>query len=162
MAELNKAAGTWTGRLGLGAASPGYEVNDIGFQSYADRLIVDTHLQYNQVEPGRLLRRWSIFGGPDNIWNYAGEHVMSNINVLANFQLMNYWGGSFRVDLTPQVFDDRLTRGGPLAVDPMGAQYRFTLNSDSRSRHTFSGSVGYGSDGGGSWSESADLSVNLR
>ncbi|HUE97220.1 MAG TPA: DUF5916 domain-containing protein, partial [Longimicrobiaceae bacterium] len=55
MAELNKLAGNWTGRLGLGATSPGYEVNDVGFQSYADRLIVDTHLQYNQTRPGRYL-----------------------------------------------------------------------------------------------------------
>jgi len=162
MAELNKAAGTWTGRIGLGAASPGYEVNDIGFQSYADRLILDTHFQYNDLEPGRVLRRWNISGGPDNIWNYAGEHVLSNINVMSNFTFMNYWSTTLRVDYTPEVYDDRLTRGGPLALDPTGVQYRISVNSDSRSRHTVGGSISWGSDDGGSWSRSADLNLNLR
>lgn len=162
MMELNKQAGTWTGRLGLGATSPGYEVNDIGFQSYADRLIVDTHFQYADLEPGRYLREWNFGGGPDNIWNYDGQHVLSNINLQANLQWNNYWRTGFRVEITPEVYDDRLTRGGPISRSPSGLLSRFNFSTDSRSPHSLNGSISYFSDEAGSWSRNLNTSVSFR
>ena len=38
-----KQAGAVTGRVAMSATSPGYEVNDLGFQSYSDRIIIDTN-----------------------------------------------------------------------------------------------------------------------
>jgi hypothetical protein len=162
MAELNKQAGAWTGRLGLGATSAGYEVNDVGFQSYADRLIVDTHLQYNQLRPGRYLRNWSVSGGPDNIWNYAGEHVMSNINIQGRYQWTNYWGSGWRVEITPEVYDDRFTRGGPMALSPRGILTRFDVNTDSRRPQSVRAQVSFFDDRGGSWSRSGGIDLSYR
>jgi len=162
MAELNKVSGVWTGRLGLGATSPGYEVNDVGFQSYADRLILDTHFQYNQTRPGRYLRNWSMGGGPDNIWNYDGQHVLSNVNVLGRYTWANYWGSGWRLDYTPEAYDDRLTRGGPLAKSPSGYLFNANVSTDSRKAHTLNGSVSYSTHDGGGWARSANISATLR
>ncbi len=162
MAELNKVAGVWTGRLGLGAASPGYEVNDVGFQSYADRLIVDTHFQYNQTRPGRYLRNWNIGGGPDNIWNYDGQHVMSNINAMGRFNWMNYWGNGWRFEYIPSVYDDRLTRGGPIAKNPSGFLVNGSINTDTRKSYSLSGTVSHRGEEGGGYSRSANVSFDYR
>lgn len=162
MAELNKVAGTWTGRVALGATSPGYEVNDVGFQTYADRLIVDTHFQYSQVRPGRYLRNWNIGGGPDNIWNYAGQHVLSNINLQGRYQWMNYWSTGWRFEYTPEVDDDRLTRGGPISRAPSSYMLNLNAGSDSRRPHTVNGSVTFSGDAAGGRSTSGNLNVNLR
>jgi hypothetical protein len=162
MAEFNKVAGTWTGRLGLGAASPGYEVNDVGFQSYADRLLMDTHLQYNQTRPGRLLRSWNLNGGPDNIWNYDGQHVMFNFNLAGSYQWVNYWSSGWRIEWTPEVYDDRLTRGGPIARSPTGYMVRLNASTDSRKSHTYNTSVNYSTEEGGTWSRSASVGMTFR
>lgn len=162
MGELNKVAGVWTGRLGLGAASPGYEVNDVGFQSYADRLIIDTHFQYNQPRPGRYIRNWNVGGGPDNIWNYAGQHVMSNINAMGRFNWMNYWGTGWRLEYTPSVYDDRLTRGGPIAKNPRNFLVNSSISTDSRKNYTFNGTVSYMGEEGGGYNKSVNVSFNYR
>jgi len=41
-----KQAGAVTGRVAMSATSPGYEVNDLGFQSHSDRIIIDTNFSY--------------------------------------------------------------------------------------------------------------------
>ena len=41
MAYVGKQAGTFTMRNGFAYVSPGYEVNDLGFQSDADRILID-------------------------------------------------------------------------------------------------------------------------
>jgi hypothetical protein len=65
MAYVGKQAGNFTMRNGFAYVSPGYEVNDVGFQSEADRILVDTHYQYTQPRPGRFFRSWSVNASPD-------------------------------------------------------------------------------------------------
>ena len=162
MAELNKAAGTFTGRIGLGATSPGYEVNDIGFQSYADRLIVETHFQYNETRPGKTFRSWTFGGGPDNIWNYEGQHVLSNVNLVSQITFLNYWGVGLRFEWIPETYDDRLTRGGPLARSPEGLLGRINFNSDTRRNVTYRGTINVSQDDGDSWAQSISGGIDLR
>ncbi|MQA89267.1 MAG: hypothetical protein GEU90_03385 [Gemmatimonas sp.] len=162
MTEINKQAGAMTGRIALAAASPRYEVNDIGFQSYADRLIFDTHLQYNQVTPGRFLRSWNVGGGPDAIWNYAGQPLLLNFNLNGRYQWANYWGSGWRVEYTPETYDDRLTRGGPLSRVPRGYQASINLNTDTRKAYSGSGSLAWYGEEGGSWGRSLDLELGYQ
>ena len=46
MGYIGKQAGTFTMRNGIAFVSPGLEVNDVGFQSHADRILFDTCLLY--------------------------------------------------------------------------------------------------------------------
>ena len=63
-ATAAKQAGAFVARIAAAAISPGYEVNDLGFQPAADRLVIDTNLSYNQPNPGRFLRQWNVRGSP--------------------------------------------------------------------------------------------------
>ena len=162
MGELNKQAGSFTGRIGTAYLGPGYEVNDLGFQTETERIILDTHFQWTQPRPGSYFRNWSVFGGPDNKWNTAGDRVFSNFNLAFNWRWLNYWGGSVRGDYRPATHDDRLTRGGPMARRPASGAWSARLNSDSRKalsvRTQYNGSSG----AAGSWRHSGSIDLTYR
>src|SRR5690606_14671171 len=59
-ANLEKQNGTWQGGLGLTATSPGFEVNDLGFLSTADRIDFSGEFSYQQPTTGRHFRNFSV------------------------------------------------------------------------------------------------------
>jgi len=132
--DASKQAGAFTAKAAIAFASPGYEVNDLGFQSASDRIILDTNFQYSQPNPGRVFRSWNVRGSPDGTWNYAGDLVQTEINTSGNLQFLNYWSVPFRIAFNPRHDDDRLTRGGPMARTPRQLGGQLGLNSDSRRR----------------------------
>jgi hypothetical protein len=162
MAEINKQAGSFTGRIGTAYLSPGYEVNDLGFQTETDRFVLDTHFQWNQPRPGRHFRNWTVMGGPDTKWNTSGDLIFSDINLQSSFRWLNYWGGSMRVAVRPPVDNDRLTRGGPMARTPALGLWQASLNSDSRKalnvRIRYNGSSG----AAGSWRHNGSIDFTYR
>jgi hypothetical protein len=162
MAYVGKQAGTFTMRNGFAYVSPGYEVNDVGFQSEADRILFDTHYQFNRPNPGRYLRSWSVNISPDGKLNTAGDIVFANVNSQLSVELLNYWRGSVRVQVDPWYDDDRLTRGGPMARTPGSWQARFNVNTDNRRATRFNASYNRFSDRVGGWSRSFDFGVTAR
>ncbi len=162
MGYVGKQAGTFTMRTGVAAVSPGYEVNDLGFHTASDRILLDTHYQYNQVEPGRVLRSWRFFGGPDAVWNFDGDQVFANVNVQLALEFLNYWTASTRIQIEPWTSDDRLTRGGPDARSPSRFSQNVNLNSDSRRAVTGRASYQWGSDDLGGWNRRAQINLGGR
>ncbi len=154
-----KQAGAFTGRVATAASSPGYEINDLGFQSASDRLVVDTNFSYNQPNPGRILRQWNTRGSPDAMWNYAGDRVWTQVNGNFSWEFLNYWGGQVRLAYDPPHDDDRLTRGGPLARTPTGLSGTVDMHSDRRRSVLGRANYQWAVDRGDSWSRS--LSFNL-
>lgn len=162
MAYVGKQAGTFTMRNGFAYVSPGYEVNDLGFQSDADRILFDTHYQYSQPTPGRFLRSWNVSISPDAKLNTAGDMIFANVNSQVNFELLNYWRSSLRVQVDPWYDDDRLTRGGPMARTPGSWQARVNVNTDNRRSTRLNGSFNYFTDRAGGRSRSIDFGVTAR
>ena len=162
MGYVGKQAGNFTMRTGVAAISPGYEVNDLGFHTSADRILFDTHYQYTQPEPGEVFRSWSFFGGPDAVWNFAGDRTFSNVNFQNALEFLNYWRTTVRLQYDPWNDDDRLTRGGPIAQSPSRKSVTFRLNSDGRRAAVGSGSFSWSEDAAGGWSRRVQLSLNAR
>ncbi len=130
---LRKNSGRhWEGGLVYQETSPGMESNDLGFQSDASQRGISTALEYYERQPGRLLRRYGIFPFTNHQWNFDGNLVYGSFGLILSGQLHNFWDFELRGDYTPPVYDDRLTRGGPLARQPRFWDVRVTLNSDTR------------------------------
>ena len=159
MVDIAKQAGAFGAKLAMAAASPGYEVNDMGFQSASDRLILDTNFSYNHPDPGRILRQWDVRGSPDVVWNYDGDRVWTEVNGNFNLQFLNYWGVGGRLGYNPPHDDDRLTRGGPLARTPSRLSGGLNVRSDGRRRTVGRLNYNWATEDGDSWSRS--LSFNL-
>ena len=163
MAYAGKEAGNVRMRHGFAYVSPGYEVNDLGFHSNADRILMDLHYQYVQPEPGRFLRSWTaILGGPNGIWNSGGDRMYANINNIGRIEFLNYWSLSARVLYAISSDDDRLTRGGPMARSPSELSGSVSVNSDSRRAVVAGANYGWGSDDGGGWTRSVQLDLSAR
>ncbi len=162
MVYFGKQAGRFTMRNGFAYVSPAYDVNDLGFQSEADRILFDTHYQYNQPSPGRFLRNWNVNISPDGKLNTAGDLVFANVNSQVSAEFLNYWRTSLRVQVDPWYDDDRLTRGGPMARTPASWQARFNVNTDSRRATRLNGSYSHYTNRAGGWSRSIDFGVTAR
>ena len=162
MGYVGKQAGNFTMRNGFAYVSPGFEVNDVGFQSEADRILVDTHYQYSQPRPGRFLRSWSVNASPDGKFNTAGDLVFANVNSQLSLELLNYWRTSLRVQVDPWADDDQLTRGGPMSRNPGAFDARLNLNSDGRRPVVVRGTYGWSNDKSGAWGRNVDLGVSGR
>ena len=159
MVDVVKQAGAFGAKVAMAAASPGYEVNDMGFQSASDRLILDTNFSYNHPDPGRILREWDVRWSPDAVWNYAGDRVWTEVNGDFNFQLLNYWGGGVRLAYNPPHDDDRLTRGGPMARTPRRLSGSANVRSDGRRQTVGRLNYNWAVEDGDSWNQ--NVSFNL-
>ncbi len=162
MGEINKQAGSFTGRVATAYLSPGYEVNDIGFQTETERVILDTHFRWSQPRPGSYFRDWSIQGGPDNKWNTSGDLLFSDVNLQFTWRWLNYWGGSVRGAVRPGTLDDRLTRGGPMARRPRTVTWRASLNSDSRKALSLRARYDGSSGAAGSWRHNGSIDFTYK
>ena len=160
--ELSKEAGEhWRGELNFGTVSPGYETNDLGFQARADEHSAFAALEYVQEEPGRFFREWSVELQPNADWNWAGERTGGLVGFEVNTELLNYWRIDLELDQTFASFDDRLTRGGPLARRPARRQFAVSVESDDRKWWTVEASVDLGRGAGGSSIET-DLEFGFK
>ncbi len=132
--SVAKTGGKLIGSVTANLVSPGFEVNDLGFQSRSDAYALSGIVIYNENEPGPdWLRRW---GGNVN-WNLSangdGQIIGRGINFNSNVQLSNLWGGGLYVGGVPAaVYNDRLTRGGPVARRPADIGVNPWIYSDPR------------------------------
>jgi hypothetical protein len=131
--DVGRRAGLhWLTNLSLSAISPGYEVNDLGFQSIADRLTAEGHLTFRQTRPGPRLRNWSLSAVPSWQWNYGGEVQRANMGLTGRAQLLNFMTGYLSYTHYRAVNNDRLTRGGPSAAKPSGNELFYSFSGDPR------------------------------
>jgi hypothetical protein len=159
MLDVAKQAGAFGAKVAMAAASPGYEVNDMGFQSASDRLILDTNVSFNHPAPGRILRQWDVRLSPGAVWNYAGDRVWTALSGNLNGQFLNYWGGGVRLGYNPPYDDDRLTRGGPMARTPSRFSGSVNVRSDGRRRTVGRLSYSWATEDGDGWSKSVSLNL---
>jgi hypothetical protein len=136
-----KRTGNWTGNVALTASSPGYEINDLGFQTSTDRIVLDPNVTYEHTRPGRILRRWSVRAGPDNVWNYDWDIVRRQSYVTVQTQFRSYWTTSLQVNHASPAYSDRLTRGGPLTRTPASDGIKLDVSSDPRRRYTLASTI---------------------
>jgi hypothetical protein len=160
---LRKNAGLhWRGEANLSFTSPGFEINDLGFQTSVDRIGADFNVSFVENRPGETFRNWRIESRTSRDWNYGWDAQGGSTSLRFNAQLLNYWGGSINAMRSFRSYDDRFTRGGPTGVNLPDNRVELNFNSDSRKQLSFrtNGSVGWGESGG--WNRNISFNLNLR
>jgi Domain of unknown function (DUF5916)/Carbohydrate family 9 binding domain-like len=129
---LQENGAAWSGSLDFKEASPGFEINDLGFQSKVDYRALDTEMNYRKTSPGRFLRNYDGWVGADHVANFGGVATYDGAGTGGDVQFSNLWqiGGFERI--TAPAYDERLTRGGPLLRMPALHESNFYVMSDSR------------------------------
>lgn len=133
MAELAlQRSGNLRGSLDLKQVSPGFEVNDAGFQGRVDYRSATLSGSYSSVTAGRYLRSSYVGGGVNNAWNFDGDHIWSSYFGSVSGTFLNFWSAEVDAGYEPSVLSDRLTRGGPLGRMPAAWSLGAGASSDSR------------------------------
>ena len=132
--SLARTAGDhWTGSVTGSLISPGFEVNDFGFQNRADARTLTAQLNYRERQPAPdWLRFYQIYGFTIQSWNYGGQRFDAFYALHTQLQFQNLWGFNARVFYQPETYNDRLTRGGPVARSPATWNALFQPFSDRR------------------------------
>jgi hypothetical protein len=149
--NFSKIAGERTrGSFGVGYLSPGFEVNDLGFQQRADQISEGSWFQVRWNKPGKYTRNHNINFNQWSSGNFAGDRSNLGGNVNSHWQFQNFWSSGGGINFNTGGFDDRLTRGGPGGLtrgNVNGWQY---LNTDDRKVVSFGWSFNFFNDGRGS------------
>ncbi|MDQ2669429.1 MAG: carbohydrate binding family 9 domain-containing protein [Gemmatimonadota bacterium] len=129
---LNKQKGNVYSNTAVAFLTPGFEVNDLGFQWTSD--VVNAHqvVGYRWREPTSWYRSITWNGSLSGSWDFDGNRVHSMLWSNANFQALNYWSYYTTINILPERMNNRRTRGGPLTLNPGGFGAWAGFETDSR------------------------------
>ena len=132
---IQKASGMhWLGSVSASFTSPGFDSNDLGFQSRADAVNAGAVLVYTENTPRGIYRSWgaNAYGGAGR--NFDGDLLGAFGGVEGNIGFSNFWNARGQVGGNARTVDDRLTRGGVLALSPAGVEGNLSARTDDRRR----------------------------
>ncbi len=122
----------WRGSLSSSWISPGFEVNDVGFQRQADVWRNSAWIQYRENDPGKIFRRYSINWNAWNWQTFGGERTATGTNINGSFTLLNYWGGFGGINRQFEATSTNVLRGGPSMLAPGSWNWWAGFYSDNR------------------------------
>lgn len=160
--NVGKRAGAWTGFVNLSAVSPGYEINDLGFQTASDRMSASSQVTYTHTRPGMVFREWKVDASHSFTRNYDTNPVSRRVSSSFDYSLQSYWSGSLDVAREGGTLNDRLTRGGPLARDPIRRSISASLQTDPRRAYTMRVNAEREEDTAGGQGTQFELSLGWR
>jgi hypothetical protein len=159
---LNKQSGDVTVNSALWGVSPGFEANDLGFQTGGDIAGAHAVIRWSKPNPDRWTRSRYMWIGKWWTWNYARRLQGNGLNLSAGFTTMNYWSFWFNTGKGWRTQNDRLTRGGPAAAGAAGGFVATGVNSDSRKVISLNSNFSYGWNESGGWDWSGYLGADLK
>jgi hypothetical protein len=129
---LNKEKGNVQFNVAYGFITPGFDTNDLGFLWRAD--VKNGHLwgAYRWTEPGRFARSASVEAGVFRSTDFEGNRTWDGVFVFTGLQFLNYHRLQAFAAYNPDTLNPRLTRGGPLTLNPHGLEWDVSMRSDDR------------------------------
>lgn len=160
--RLAKQGGNWIWDLNAASVSPGFETNDLGYQTMADWRWVNGSFGRRFTRPTRSYRTLTVMGGAEQYWNFDGDLTKRGATAFASMQLPNYWNTSLVVSRTLPSVSDRLARGGPLLGMPGSSSSSFSLSTDPRRKLSLWTSLSASREDEGGSSASGTVTATLR
>jgi len=161
--QLAKQSGNFVWVLAAGALSPGFDPNDLGFQRSGSDVINMSFISgYQWTKPGKVFQQMLVALGALQTYDFGGNKTAEALVSVAQGVFRNFWSIATEVDIFSSNLSKSLTRGGPLALMPVGSQSRLTLTTDSRKPIVIESQGSYTDNtwGGSAWS--AQVSVNWK
>jgi hypothetical protein len=161
---VNKQKGNVIFNAALGALSPGFEANDLGYHTRGDLINGHAVAGYQTFHPDRIFRHWSATSTYYRNYDFGGNRTDEDIAADVTGQFLNYWTGSLHYDYQPPKYSHWLTRGGPMAYYPAGTTYGATAGSDNRKPFVLkvSGQLRTHPSGGYNWTVAGGLTWKPR
>ncbi len=159
---LNKQEGNFYINTAIGAVSPGFENNDLGFQWMADKINGHVVLAYRWYDPDIIFRRKSIYFAHFRDYDFEGNLLNNGIMLYSYLQFLNYYSLDIQGFYNWEEYTKTLTRGGPLAKNPSQQSLYIGASSDSRNKIIVNLNSSYYGDKIGSYNYDIGLNVEWK
>ncbi len=160
--DFNRNAGAFRPNASVWTVSPGYEVNDLGFQTSADRAGGHAAFNWRKTTPDRVTRSRSLTMAKWYTWNTAGQILGDGLYTSASATFLNYWSAYGTFHLGRGAYSDRLTRGGPLMRSQPFRSVSAEVETDERKSVVVSLSGFYSDDSAAGWSATGELELTIK
>jgi hypothetical protein len=143
------------------AVSPGFEVNDAGFQHEADRVRLGTFLTRNWLTPSKFARSGRLGLVVNQPFNFGGDRFGTSVGLSGNVSRHDFSSIYLDASLRFSGLEDRATRGGPLIMAPANLQLAVHYLTDQRGILSLMAGGSYNTGGEG-WNASAFTRLNVQ
>ena len=148
---LNHQNGSWLVNSAVGALSPGFENNDLGFLAKAD--VINAHFgsgwQWN--EPHGWRQNASLLGALVSSWDFGGNNTRKMLFLEGSLEQRNRNSWDVNAFLSPSRLNNRSTRGGPLVLELPSYNFETHFDTNSGAKRFYYLNVGPGRGDDGSW-----------
>jgi len=160
-ARFSRESGNLLWELSVNLRTPGFENNDIAFLSRADHTWMSGNILRQWTKPTSWYRQLFFIVGGQQQFNFDGDLTDRQMQLFGYIQPRNYWEANAFWIHRPQVFDDRLSRGGPVLKRPGINFWAANVSTDRRKSVVvdWSGEAGCDTDGNCDWGTGIDLRV---
>jgi hypothetical protein len=158
----SKMAGNLLWDVDYEYASPGLELNDLGFESQVDYHLIAGDVRRRQTIPSSLFHNWNIGVEGTGTWNGAGDRTFVEGGVFGDVTWKNFWTTDLGFEYSPRSLDDRVTRGGPLMQRASEWRAEASVGGPPGAQTRWSAEAGGSRDELGGWELYASAEVRFR
>lgn len=154
--------GAFEGSVAYKEMNPGFELNDLGFLGRADYRALSTLVGYQNHDAGVRAQNFLVTVATNNAWNFGGRDILREGSASGSVNFVNQWSASLTAGRTLSAYDDRLLRGGPLALTLPGWNVSGSIGTDARRPVIVTLNASYQKDRAGTDNPSFGLGLDAR
>lgn len=160
--RLGKDAGDWLWETAMNIRTPGFESNDLAFQTRADYIWYNANVFRYWSKPTSWYRDFNIIAGAQQQSNFDGDMTDQQFHFFVGGTARNFWNFNTFYIYRPDLLDDRLLRGGPTVEKPGVDVVGWNFGSDSRGRIILFGFGEYARNRLGGYGRNAGAGLTYR
>ncbi|MBL1215266.1 MAG: hypothetical protein D8M61_18125 [Ignavibacteriae bacterium] len=129
---INKNRGRWTFNSAVGMTSPKFEINDLGFGSYSDKINWHFFTSYRWPDPTDFYRNAGVNAATYMSYDFGGNKTAQGFWFGSFINFQDFSGVNINLTYNPETYNSRRTRGGPLTLNPVSRSFRINTYTDNR------------------------------
>ncbi len=149
--SLSKITGAWGWNTFVRRATPGLELNDLGFVPNVNEFSLHNQLSRQALKPGRFYRRAFSYLSSDQKWTLGGLPSASVLALHSEVDLLNSWNIAVQYSGSDLggVYCVSCARGGPSLKQSAKHDFSLSVNGDPRNAYVpgLTVATGVGDDG---------------
>jgi hypothetical protein len=124
--------GSWRWGIVGRVVTPGFEMNDVGYQPRSDVVNSAGWVGFDHYNPSRHFRRWALWSNHWAQWSLTGERQTTGSDLFADIQLANYWTVNSTIARMHPSLSTTVLRGGPAVYQPGRVRWFVRVSTDDR------------------------------
>jgi hypothetical protein len=120
----------WLWNVNFSAASPGFELNDMGISSRVNLISLNSVIIYHENMPSDWYYNYAFAMKINNEWTYGLEKTLTQLAIISSITLKNMYQFNLEIWNNLRELDQFYTRGGPLMAKPYNNYIDFNIQSD--------------------------------